>query len=463
MKKILISLISLTVLFSTGCEDFIDVNENPNAPTDVSEKLLLAPIQYSIAHDITTGPEAHVATFVNHYMQNIAYNQALPNFGTYQLTPNDVNASWSGIFTSLQNLKMLQEKGEANSNYNYAGIAKILTAMCLGVATDLWGDIPYTEAFQGSANLTPAYDSQEFIYTEIQTLLDAGIADIDRNTGLVPGTDDYYYTGDMAKWKRLAYTLKARYYMHLTEAPGHTAAAQASLALAALQNGMASNEDGLEFSYPGGPGTESRWFLNMLPVSTLVASSAIVDTLVSRNDPRLPYLVAPSKRNGTYAGRPIGTPTTGDLQAYSLLGSAYAGSDATLSLLPYAEALFLKTEATLIAAGAAAAQPFYQEGIKAHMAELEIDNSAIDAYLATRGTLTEANALERIMEEKSIANFLSLENYNDWRRTGYPAISPVPNALSDIPRRFLYPQSEASTNPQRQHTAKLSDKVWWDQ
>ena len=131
------------------------------------------------------------------------------------------------------------------------GIAKILSAFCLGIATDYWGDIPYSDALQGSSKFQPAYDKQEDIYKTIQQLLDDGIVDINKNTGVKPGGDDYFYKGDMNKWKRLAYTLKPRYYMHLTKAPGYTALAQANLALTALQNGMQANSDDAVFTYPG--------------------------------------------------------------------------------------------------------------------------------------------------------------------------------------------------------------------
>jgi hypothetical protein len=79
-----------------------------------------------------------------------------------------------------------------------------------------------------------------------------------------------------------------------------------------------------------------------------------------------------------------------------------------------------------------------------------------------RGTLTAGNAIQRIMEEKSVANFFNIENFSDWRRTGYPAITKSNGALSDIPRRLLYPQSEILTNTQPQQSAKLTDRLWWD-
>jgi hypothetical protein len=267
----------------------------------------------------------------------------------------------------------------------------------------------------------------------------------------------------MDQWKRLAYTLKARYYMHLTKAPGHTAAAQANLALTALQNGMTSNSDDVKMTYLGGAGEQNPWFVNFLPVSTLVLSSACVDTLAARNDPRLPRLVAKAKTTGLYNGRPIGSVNiSGSLDVYSLPGSAYGAANSPVYVFNYSEALFLKAEATLISSGHAAAQPIYQDAIKSHMSKLGIADADVNNYLAARGTLTAANALQRIMEEKKTANFLSIENFNDWRRTGYPVLSKVPNALSEIPRRLIYPQVEILSNPQGVQTARLTDRVWWD-
>jgi len=463
MKKLIYTLSIFAAVCSSSCKKFVDINVDPNNPLDVQEKLLLPPIEFNLANNIEAGSEASAPSFINHFMQMVTYNQPVPNFGTYQLVNTNVNGTWGVVYsTCLQNLKILITKSKANNNSNYKAIGEILTAQTLGIATDLWGDIPYSQALTGVSNLTPVYDKQEDIYKTIQSLLDQSIADITANVGVKPGADDYFYTGDMAKWRKLAYTLKARYYMHLTKAPGYTAVAQADLALAALNNGLAANADDMRFVYPGGSNSQNRWYTLMLPLTTLVASSAIVDTLVKRNDPRLPVLIAPAKSTNLYTGRPIGAPAIGVLNAYSLIGSAYASVSSPYYLMPYTEALFLKAEATLIKSGFAAAQPIYQAGITAHMTKLGISPTAINTYLAARGTLRAVDALEMIMQEKKIADFLSVENFNDWRRTGFPKLSPVPNAISAIPRRMIYPQSEINTNPQPQQSALLTDRVWWD-
>ncbi len=462
MKNIFF-LILITILFTvTGCKKFIDVNDNPNVPIDVNEGLVLSPIELDIAHSVSTGFDFAI---VNHWMQNVSLNQPVPNTGTYQLFNSDIDGDWANLYsTCMNNLQVLIKKAETGGNTKYAGIAQILTAFALGVTTDLWGDVPYSNAFQGSANFKPSYDKQEDVYKSIQSLLDKAIANITAAKGKDPGGDDYFYSGDMDQWKRLAYTLKARYYMHLTKAPGYTAAAQADLALAALQNAMQSNNDDMKFSYPGTAGQENPIFVTFHPVSTLMLSERLVEGFKTRNDPRLSVMVAPSQTTGLYTGLPIGTATSGSyqLESYSRPGTFYGDPAAFLYVVNYTEALFLKAEATLIKSGFAAAQPVYQDAIKAHMSKLGISNADRDTYLSSRGALTAGNALQLIIEEKTIANYLSIENFNDWRRTGFPAITKVPAALSEIPRRFLYPQAEIIANPQSLQSAKLTDRVWWD-
>jgi Starch-binding associating with outer membrane len=460
MRIIIIFFITAVLFLNSGCKKFIDVNKDPNSLLDVHEALILSPVELNIASNIAAG---NASIIVNHWMQNVALNQPVPNSGTYLQNNVDFDVDWSNIYvTGLNNLNILNQKAEANGNSNYAGIAKISMAYCLGVATDLWGELPYSQAFQGTKNFTPVYDKQEDIYKNLQTLLDDGIADINKMAGKSVGSDDYFYNGDMDKWKKLAYTLKARYYIHLTKAPGYTAATQADLALTALQNGMQSNDDDLKFNYPGDAGHETPLYIAFLPVSTLVLSEHLVEGFKARNDPRLNPMIAPASATGLYTGRPIGATDLGTLEDYSLPGPFYGSPTSAVYVINYSEALFIKAEATFIKSGAAAAQPIYQDAIRSHMEKSGIATADADTYISNRGTLTSSNALELIMEEKSIADFLSIENFNDWRRTGFPQLTKVPNALSDIPRRVIYPESEIIANAQPQQSAKLTDRIWWD-
>ncbi len=149
------------------------------------------------------------------------------------------------------------------------------------------------------------------------------------------------------------------------------------------------------------------------------------------------------------------------MEEYSRPGDFYGAAGATNYVVNYSEALFIKAEATLITSGFAAAAPVYQSAVSSHMTKLGISTTNTATYLATR-VLTATNAEQLIIEEKQIANFLSLENFTDYRRTGYPVLPAVPNALSAVPRRVLYPEAEIISNPQPQQTAKLTDRLWWD-
>lgn len=146
-------------------------------------------------------------------------------------------------------------------------------------------------------------------------------------------------------------------------------------------------------------------------------------------------------------------------------GISYTGT-APIRLLTYAEYNFIRAEAALYGAPGDA-QAFFQEGIRASMLSAGVATGDITTYLTANGTLTgsDANKLKQIIEEKYIASYgVIVEPWTDWRRTGYPAITKVSNAiLSDIPRSLLIPQSEIDNNlnapPQK---ANMLERVFWD-
>lgn len=459
MKNIFFIIVMVTSLCITGCQKFLDVNKDPNNPTDVQESLLLSPIEQNISDNIQGG---NASINVQNYVQNIAPNQSNPGIWSYQSFNVDFDGDWYNFYVvCLNNLKILNEKAESGGNLNYAAIAKILTAYTLGTATDYWNEIPYSKGFDKTNFLVP-YDSQESIYDTVQALLSRAVANIDANAGKVPGTDDFFYNGNMEAWRKAAWALKARYAIHLTKAPGHSATQQADEALSYLQNAMQSNNDDLKFNYEGSTGSENIWNLTFSPVTTYVLNETLVDTLVNRDDPRLPVIVKPAEQTGLYNGRRIGSDLQ-ELTTYSYPNDFYAGTASFNYIITYNECLFIKAEATLIKSGYAAAESVYEEAVQSNLSKLGIDPSSSDAvaYLNSR-RLTSAIALQRIMEEKAAANIFNLETFNDWRRTGFPELQPVDGALSAIPRRLLYPQSEILTNPQPQQSAKLTDRVWWD-
>ncbi|MBS1973288.1 MAG: SusD/RagB family nutrient-binding outer membrane lipoprotein, partial [Bacteroidetes bacterium] len=149
MKKIISIIACAGLLLNSACKKFIDVNHDPNNPTDVQEALILAPAELAISHSLYGG---YAAVLSLHYTQAVALNQTLPNDGTYFLVNSQMDGDWGNLYTTcLNNLRILNDKAEKNGNYNYSAIAKILSAFCLGTGTDRWGDMPYSKSFQGAS------------------------------------------------------------------------------------------------------------------------------------------------------------------------------------------------------------------------------------------------------------------------------------------------------------------------
>ncbi len=190
-------------------------------------------------------------------------------------------------------------------------------------------------------------------------------------------------------------------------------------------------------------------------------------------------VVAPNTFTAVSAAAPPAVPTNNYSRIHTFLrGSVTAGvappftysGSAPQRMLTFAEYNFIRAEHALATTGVAAAQAFYQAGITASMQEVGVSAGQINDYITVNGILpgTVAAALQKIIEEKYIALFgVSVEPWSDWRRTGYPVLAPVSNAINGvtaIPRTLFYPQSEIDLNPNcpGQKSANLQDRVFWD-
>ncbi|HWK08291.1 MAG TPA: SusD/RagB family nutrient-binding outer membrane lipoprotein [Puia sp.] len=473
-NKITFIIVAATILAGTGCKKFLDVNKNPNNPTSVSESLILTPVEVTTGTQVVGG---FYGTTSAYWMQQLSLNQPPPNEETYRILPVDVDNTWSFYLypNTFENLDVMINQAEAAGHNQYAAIGKTIFAYNLAITTDLWGSVPFSQALQVTKYVAPKYDNQEAIYQGIQNMLDSALYYIGQPTSAVaPGSDDFIYNGDMGQWKKFIYVLKARYYLRLTKAPGHTAALQADSALAALQTGFGANKDNAAVHYFGSAQAETPWYENTLPgAGGVVLAKSFIDSLISRNDPRLPIL-ADTGANGDYEGRPSGADASPDPTVFSSVNTFYGGylplenittgTAAPLYLTTYAEQLFIQAEATFYKSGAAAAQPIYQAAIGAHMDMLGISTTAKAVYIASRPLLTATNAIQQIITEKYVADFLSPETYNDWRRTGFPSLTLAQNAyVNYIPRRWPYSSTEILSNPQpEQQGVTTASRVWWD-
>lgn len=486
LKILNVLLVFGLLIAESSCADFLDVNTDPNNPSSVPENLQLSALESNFSYNIIGNTAVRIPS---HWVQQLSFNGVPPSDDNYDVDESDVNNLWEfWAYTAvMNNTRKLYTQADADSNFAYSGIARIIEAWTLNVVTDLWNEAPYSEAFNPS-NTTPAYDNQEAIYNNIFALLEQAIEDLQKDSPMTPSQDDLLYNGDLTKWLRLAYVLTARVNIHLTEAPNNDATTRAQNALDALKNGFMSNDDDADFAYYDKTGEENPWYQWVIDGKWDTRdqlSANYVNLLKSLDDPRLPIQARPigavdnnglvigaDLSNPEYDGHANGEQGEGAVNISSI-GSFYSAADAPLNWISYAEAKFIQAEATFITQGANAADPVYRDAIRASMSKLGVSSADAENYINNRPALTDATALEEIMTQKYIANFLSLDVYNDWRRTGYPQLTPVTNEVKTpsgiIPVRFPYPASELNNNSANVKNTgvpvgygSMEIPVWWD-
>lgn len=488
MKNIFKNILVFTLLFScTGlisCKKYIggDTNIDPNKASTPTLNTLL--------------PVAIVSTSENHY--RIAYITSLfsEQLGAYATGPivedqnRDVriDGAYQGIYqNSLTNIDAMIKLGVTQNAPYYVGIGKVLMAVNLGLATDTWGDIPYSEALLAPANLYPKYDSQQSIYVAIQSLLDDAIIQLSTTGGAIkPGTDDLVYGAtagtQIANWVKTAWVLKARYAMHLTKKDKITAATNA---LNYLSKGFVSNAEDCQVNYNSknlNPWNRGVAVVLVGAVSTVAPTQRFIDLMTGAFypgvvDSRLPIMMD-NKGAATFTGMINGAATASNS---NLTANTYYAKDVSpILIVTYAEQKFLEAEAEFIKAGGTIsstgsslnAYNAYMAGINASMDKLGAVKASyiINPLVAVTPV---ALRLENIMKEKQIAMFLQPETWVDVRRYDYDATLfrgiALPQNQAAIMggqfiRRALYPQAEVSTNPNASAAQKtLTTKVWWDQ
>ena len=250
MKKYIINILKaigsgfVFILILSSCEKWIDtsINTDPDSPADVPVKLMLPAIEQALGFNMA-GNDLVLTT--NIWMQQFdgVSRQAFTE-ARYQLLPSDVNNIWNSIYTTLlENSKVMIEKAEAEESPYNAGVGRVLTATTLGIATDVFGDMPFRDAFRGDKNvLHPAFDTQEMIYDTLGVIIDQAIQDLSAATDPLGIGGDVIYGGSVSKWLKAAYSIKARQALQLSKVNGNAAY---TTALAAAANGFASNADDL--------------------------------------------------------------------------------------------------------------------------------------------------------------------------------------------------------------------------
>jgi hypothetical protein len=463
MKTLIKYTIVLGIFFGMlSCSDFVEgYDESPNSPTKVTPAMLLSSSQLGLQVSYTSGIIRTTSVLVQ---QIAGTKDQMLDAASYSIREGDNINEWNTIYNNVvQPANDIIVANEATNPY-YSGMAKVVKAMGLGLATAAWGDVPATEAGLGiiSGNKAPKFDTQQAVYVylisllnEANTLLSKPAAD----NVTVPATDDFFYGGDVAKWKNLIVWLKARYENHLSK---KDAAGSATKVLALLGNDVAGVKDlgNLEAKYGEGGSEINQWFaFENSRADYIKAGAKLVDLLKAKNDPRLAFYFSKGT-NADYLGSTPNEPLE-PLSALSVVGPYIAGKTSSIPIVTYAEALFIQAEAALRANNKDLAAKAYNAAVKAAVKQVT-GADAEAAYVTAEASETITTiTLEKIMVQKYIALFINIEAWTDYRRTGLPTLVRNTNGdVAGIPQRFPTVIDERKYNPNAIVVSDILKKIW---
>jgi|WetSurMetagenome_2_1015567.scaffolds.fasta_scaffold00667_8 hypothetical protein len=511
------TVLIVSMLASCDTKELTDLNKDPNQ------------IEYVIPQYSFTAAVLASVPGQNYY----ALGQGLQYFSTYKEVPATGDKfynfnSTAGVFDIYNNqwnrLLQLTSQIPGAENVNKRAACEILRILAFHPQTDIMGDLPYSEAMKGNAVIKPVYDTQKSIYTAMLTELEAALNSMDDSQPNIFGSADPYFAGNIAKWKKLGYTLMLRLGMRLSDVEPTLAKSWVEKAVAGgvmtsfsdiayikyanvtgQMNPRVTAMIAGDYASPGGDNVEGgKW------------SAKFINQLKSTQDPRLPVLSVvwvpsgttyianntPNDQKGMLNGSINSKPT--DFDTYSEPSLLYIDRGSPIVTMEPSEAYFILAEAALRGWNVGTtAEAAYNNGVRAAMARWAlwptvtphsgtISTAAVDAYLALNPYLT-AGTFAQQLEQISTQKWISMlgddyEVFSNWRRTKYPVFNyanwtntngdkvsyPGNVTAGKMWRRFSLPIAERNVNPDNYYEAisrqnfteetvdLLQGRMWWD-
>lgn len=479
--KLLILIIAGMILLSR-CDDFGSVNVDPNKVSTPDTRYLF---MYTALYVPNFAWVGNYDPWNQLYPQYIAERLNI-QYSNYAMTEFNTSGYYRRMIRNLDDIIQLcsdeKTKGATwvqafGKIENQIAVARTLRAYAYMHLTDALGMIPYSEANKALEGLyTPKYDTQEFIYTDLDKELNEAFTQFDVSAGL-DGTFDIFYKGDMNKWKRLNATLRMMMAIKLSKvAP---AIGKTRFAKAYADGGITANTDLFKYAYlPENANANPLWENMILDGRwDFVPSATIIDQLKAYHDPRLKAYTVPNE-NGKYIGLPYGL-RKDDLPSwqtgsYCNFHPKYYKQDAAITIISPSHALLLCAEAAVRGWIGADAESLYKAGIEASFSQHELEYD-LDAYCAQQEVEfagTEEQKIAKIAMQRWLANFMQdgIEAWSDWRRLGVPDLKPGPNAdVTHIPYRRHYASDDFTPNMANYEAAialqgpdNFDTRVWWN-
>ena len=469
-------VLGMLALSLGACTKLSERNINPDAAGTPVNSALLTSIESQLAAGLTSDATLASTQYFAQYFSQVQY----PDNQLYAQS----NVSWSGFYAGrLYDLQNIINNATAKPNpasqdgntVNQIQIARILKVYWYSLATDRYGDIPYSQALK--QNTTAAYDKQKDIYTDFFKELKGAVSSFQSSGNAITG--DIVYNGSLTKWKKFANSLRLMLAMRLSKVDPATGKAEFTAALNDPAGYITSNADNFGVKYPGG--TFINPFYGLTGASILAISGTVTDKLNAYHDPRV-FAYGQANASGNVKGVPYGlnrahnqTFLVANPDYSTIFAPAWKTADAPVYLITASYIDLLRAEAAITYSTGENAFDLTKKGVADSWAQWNVTGN-VDTYLATIGITAVSTPVAKVQEQTWIALYgVGQQGWSEWRRTGIPALTPAPDAVNPggkIPRRFGYPTTEPNLNGAAYKAAiaafpyggsdVVDTRVWWD-
>jgi hypothetical protein len=502
MKKISILFLStVLVMYTTSCEDFLDINKSPNVPADAPVELVL-PAAITSTGGVVGGNYAILGgLWSQYYAQNNGSNQ-YKNMDAFNLQTTNYNLEFSELYAgALNDYEFVRRKAKATENWSVYLVATVMQAYTFQVLADIYDEIPFSEALKGDELRAPRYESGQAVYDSlILRINDALGKDFDNvvagvRTSRNPGTSDFVFgeagatdavvDESIENWTRFANTLKLKIYVRQIYARPDVAGAgiqalyDQGAQFLTQDAGLAIFEDIPSKSNPLYEQDQRQLNTN----ANLRASRTLMSYLQVNNDGRINIYYLP----GNAGHKPLDqgnyvAPSTVIVPA-SLSRARILATDPVL-FISEEESYFLQAEAAARGFGSDDAESLFNLGVETAFARFDL--APVAYTFPAGGTLEEK--VEAIIVQKWVAlagTHQGIEGFFERNRTGYPRTSAVYSGIANgsqnpdyiagqfvypkegvtsglFAKRLLFPDTETRRNPNTPAQKGLTEKVWWD-
>jgi hypothetical protein len=489
--KVLFMAGILGLVCTTSCKKQLDINQNPNVPAvaNGTPSVVFPAAVFGTAAGVA-GEFGIIGAIWGQYVTQSAFSNQYKTIDAYQIGTADYNRGYRNLFANgLKNYQFVLDKSKETENWNFYLMAATMKAYTAQVLVDLYDQIPYSEALQGTANLTPKFDDGYSIYQDLLKLLDTALAK-PLNPGVLTPADksaDLVFKGDLDKWTRFANSMKMKLYLRMVNKKPQEA--QAGIEKLYADGAKFLNTDAALTGFTNVKDKDNPMYeQNIRSLNTpdnLRASYTFTSFLIANNDPRAAYFFGTPNPTAVHQGD-----YTGTNPSYKTATVLVQRPDDPVVFMSAAESYFMQAESRERYFGGDGAKALYDQGVLAAFAETGNDGSAFiapgGAYEYPFGSLEEK--IQAISTQKWVACAYGvhyLEGFFEKNRTGYPKTSPVYSELDNntvnpdyvpgefvtsknsvlgpgqLPKRLVFPLLETQANPNAPALVPITTPVWW--